>query len=55
MMMPGAIAKTELTTLERVEFLLGVIACSSTGRKPHELFPWVRAGLDEFAREVGRG
>jgi len=26
-----------------------------TGKRPHELFPWVRAGLDQFAREVGRG
>lgn len=55
MMMPGAIAKTELTTLERVEYLLGILACATTGKRPHELFPWVRNGIEDFAREVGHG
>jgi len=55
MTMPGAIAVSELTTLERVEFLLGVMACAITGRKPHELFPWVKSGIDQFQAEVGRG
>ena len=53
--MPMSLASSEMTTEERCEHLLGVIACALTGKRPHELFPWVRAGLDQFAREVGRG
>lgn len=55
MTMPGAIASTELTTLERMEFLLGVLACAATGKRPHELFPWVRAGIDDMMRSVRHG
>lgn len=53
--MPLSLASSEMTTEERCEHLLGVIACALTGKRPHELFPWIRAGLDQFAREVGRG
>ena len=53
--MPLRLASSEMTTEEPCEHLLGVIACAMTGKRPHELFPWVRAGLDQFAREVGRG
>ncbi len=55
MRMAGGIAKTEMTTGERCEFLLGVIACAMTGKRPAELFPWVRGGIDQMLREVGRG
>ncbi|MEY4847408.1 MAG: hypothetical protein RLZZ36_521 [Pseudomonadota bacterium] len=55
MIMPVALARLEMTTGERCEHLLGVIACTLTGKRPHEFMPWVRSGLDEFAREVGRG
>jgi hypothetical protein len=54
-MMPIGLASSEMTTLERCEFLLGVIACSQTNKRPQELFPWVKAGLAEFDREVLRG
>jgi hypothetical protein len=53
--MPAHLAKTEMTTEERQEFLLGVIACAVTGTKPAQLFPWIKRGLDEFFQEVGRG
>jgi hypothetical protein len=55
MMMAGNIAKVELTTAERCEFLLGVIACAMTGKKPAELFPWVRSGIDQLFKEVADG
>lgn len=53
--MPAHLARTEMTTEERQEFLLGVIACSLTGRKPAQLFPWVKRGLEEFFQEVAGG
>jgi hypothetical protein len=55
MTMPIALARQEMTTGERCEYLLGIIACSLTGKRPHDLFPWIKAGLSEFAREVGHG
>lgn len=55
MSMAGGIARTELTTGERCEFLLGVIACAMTGKRPADLFPWVRGGIDQLYQEVGRG
>lgn len=55
MTMPLAIARTEMTTDERCEFLLGVIACALTGQKPAQLFPWVKRGISEFVEEVSRG
>lgn len=45
MSMDAALAK-ELTTQERCEHLLGVIACALTGRRPHEVMPWLRGNLD---------
>lgn len=41
--MPAGLATTEMTTEERCEWLLGVIACALTGRKPHGFFPWLKA------------
>jgi hypothetical protein len=54
-MMPIGLASSEMTTLERCEFLLGVIACAQTRQRPHELFPWVKAGVAEFEKEVFGG
>lgn len=51
---PVALAK-ELTTLERVEFLLTVVACSLTGKPPHVLCPWQKSGIDNFMQAVRRG
>lgn len=45
----------ELTTLERVEFLLTVVACSLTGKQPHVLCPWQKMGIDDFMKAVRRG
>lgn len=55
MTMPLGIARTEMTTAERCEFLLGVIACALTGQRPQQLFPWIRRGIEEFAEEVSGG
>ena len=51
---PVALAK-ELTTLERVEFLLTVVACSLTGKQPHVLCPWQKSGIEDFMKAVRRG
>ena len=55
MTMPMHLAADEMTTEERCEWLLSVIACTVTGKPAHELLPWRRRGLDEFAKEVSRG
>jgi hypothetical protein len=44
MTMPVGLASQEMTTDERQEWLLGVIACTLTGKRPHQLFPWLRGG-----------
>jgi hypothetical protein len=54
-MMPVAIASSELTTGERCEYLLGVIACAMTGKRPADLFPWTKAGVADLFKELGRG
>lgn len=54
MTMPKGLAMSELTTEERCEHLLGVIACALTGKGAHEFMPWVRRGIEEFMSEVGR-
>ena len=41
MQMDAALAN-HLTSEERREHLLGVIACALTGQRPHQLFPWLR-------------
>jgi hypothetical protein len=51
---PVGLAK-ELTTMERVEHLLTVVACSLTGKPPHVLCPWQRAGIEDFVKAVRRG
>lgn len=51
---PLALSK-EPTTLERVEFLLTVVACSLTGKQPQALCPWHRSGINEFMEAVRRG
>jgi hypothetical protein len=43
MTMAAGLAK-ELTTEERMESALVVIACALTGKRPHQLFQWVRHG-----------
>lgn len=55
MSMPIGIAGAELTTAERQEFLLTVIASALTRKRPHEFLPWVRAGLSEFLEGFGNG
>lgn len=45
----------ELTTMERVEYLLTVVACSLTGQQPHVLCPWRRAGIERFMKAVSNG
>ena len=45
MIMPAGLAK-ELTTAERCEHLLGVIAVALTGRRPHQVMPWLVRGLE---------
>jgi hypothetical protein len=45
----------ELTTMERIEFLLTVVACSLTGKAPHSLLPWRQSGIEEFRKAVRRG
>jgi len=42
----------ELTTLERIEHLLTVVACNLTGTQPHVLLPWKRAGVSQFMEAV---
>jgi len=54
-MMPIGLASSEMTTLERCEWLLGQLLCAWTGKRPHELFPWVKQGIAEFDAEVFRG
>jgi hypothetical protein len=49
------LAADEMTTEERCEWLLSAIACAITGKAAHELLPWRRRGLEEFAKEVSRG
>ncbi len=44
MTMPAALASKELTTLERIEGALVVIASAMTGKRPQQLFPWIRHG-----------
>lgn len=44
MTMPAGIAAKEMTTDERQEFLLGVIACALTGKRPGQIMPWMRGG-----------
>jgi hypothetical protein len=46
---------SELTTLERIEHLLTVVACATTGQPPHLVCPWRRAGIDSFLKAVSRG
>jgi len=36
---------SDLTTEERCEHLLGVIACALTGRRPYEVMPWLLGDL----------
>jgi hypothetical protein len=45
----------ELTTLERVEYLLTVVACAVTGQPAHQVCPWRRAGIENFMKAVARG
>lgn len=35
----------DLTSQERCEHLLGVIACAVTGRRPGEVMPWLMGDL----------
>jgi hypothetical protein len=35
----------DLTSQERCEHLLGVIACAVTGRRPAEVMPWLIGDL----------
>ena len=35
----------DLTSQERCEHLLGVIACAVTGRRPTEVMPWLMGDL----------
>jgi hypothetical protein len=45
----------EETTMERVEYLLTVVACSLTGQPAHVLCPWRRRGVEGFLQAVSRG
>lgn len=45
----------EVTTIERVEYLLTVVACSLTGQPAHVVCPWRRAGIESFMKAVVRG
>lgn len=51
---PMGLAK-ELTTMERVEFLLTVVACTLTGKPPQTICPWNKSGIDQFVQAVRRG
>jgi hypothetical protein len=42
MNMSGLIAKTELTTLERCEWLLTALVCNAVGQKPQRCIPWLK-------------
>lgn len=42
MTMAAGLAAKELTTEERIESALVVIACALTRRRPTDLFPWSR-------------
>lgn len=44
--MPAGLSNVEMTTAERQEFLLGVIACALSGKRPHQLFPWLRSDVN---------
>lgn len=55
MTMPHGLAMSELTTAERCEHLLAVIACAMTGKAPHEFMPWVKRGIAEFMGEMSHG
>jgi hypothetical protein len=46
---------SELTTMERIEHLLTVLACSVTGQPAHRICPWMSAGIENFRRAVKRG
>jgi len=37
---------SELTTPERCEHLLGVIACALTRRRPTDVMPWLKGNFD---------
>jgi hypothetical protein len=50
----AAIAK-ELTTMERIEHLLTVVACALTRQPAHVVCPWRAEGLNQFLKAVGRG
>jgi len=36
----------QLTNGERIEHLLVVIACALTGKRPYQLFPWMRSDVN---------
>lgn len=42
---------TELTTMERIEHLLTVLACGITGQPAHRVCPWIQSGIDQFMGE----
>jgi len=42
MNMSGLIAKSELTTLERCEWLLTALVCNAVGQKPQRCIPWLK-------------
>ena len=46
---------SELTTMERVEYLLTVVACAITGQPAHAVCPWRKAGIEGFLKAVSRG
>lgn len=50
----AAIAK-ELTTPERIEHLLTVVACALTRQPAHVVCPWRASGIADFMRAVGNG
>lgn len=45
----------ELTTTERIEHLLTVVACALTGQPAHSVCPWRKSGIDGFLRRVSNG
>jgi hypothetical protein len=45
-MMPAGLSNIEMTNGERQEYLLGVIACALTGKRSHQIFPWLRSDLN---------
>lgn len=46
---------SELTTMERIEHLLTVVACSMTGQGAHVVCPWRRSGIEDFVRRATDG